>query len=281
MGQQTIIKLADGNLMPQLGLGVWQTSNEQVVNAIHTALEVGYRSIDTAAIYHNEKGVGKALQESNIPREEIFITTKLWNDRHQDAQIALQESLDRLKLDYVDLYLIHWPVPLQDKYVETWKQFIELKESGLVRSIGVCNFHIEHLQKLISETGVAPVINQIELHPLMQQRQLHSWNATHHITTESWSPLSRGGKGVFDHPIVESLAAKYEKTPAQIVIRWHLDSGMIVIPKSVTPHRIKENFAVFDFKLEKEDLATMAGLDIGKRLGPNPDTYNLTVLNLG
>ncbi|MDR0217873.1 MAG: 2,5-didehydrogluconate reductase DkgA [Enterobacteriaceae bacterium] len=279
MGQQTIIKLVDGNLMPQLGLGVWQASNEQVVHAIHTALEVGYRSIDTAAIYHNEKGVGKAIQASDIPREEIFISTKLWNDRHQDAKTALQESLDKLRMDYIDLFLIHWPVPQQDKYLETWQQFIELKESGLVRSIGVCNFHIEHLQKLISETGVAPAINQIELHPLMQQRQLHSWNATHNITTESWSPLSHGGQGVFDHPLIESLAMKYEKTPAQIVIRWHLDCGMIAIPKSVTPSRIKENFDVFDFKLEKDDLTAMAGLDIGKRIGPNPDTYNLFILS--
>ncbi|CDH21619.1 2,5-didehydrogluconate reductase DkgA [Xenorhabdus bovienii] len=273
MDQQTIIKLVDGNLMPQLGLGVWQTSNEQVVKAIHTALEVGYRSIDTAAIYHNESGVGKALKEIDIPREEIFVTTKLWNDRHQDAKAALEESLDKLQLDYIDLYLLHWPVPHQDQYVEAWKQLIELKESGLARSIGVCNFHIEHLQKLMSETSVVPAINQIELHPLMQQRQLHSWNATHHITTESWSPLSHGGKGVFDNPLVQHLATKYEKTPAQIVIRWHLDCGMIAIPKSVTPSRIKENFDVFDFRLEKEDLTAMAELDIGKRIGPNPDTY--------
>ncbi|CDH31277.1 2,5-didehydrogluconate reductase DkgA [Xenorhabdus bovienii] len=273
MDQQTIIKLVDGNLMPQLGLGVWQTSNEQVVKAIHTALEVGYRSIDTAAIYHNESGVGKALKEIDIPREEIFVTTKLWNDRHQDAKAALEESLDKLQLDYIDLYLLHWPVPHQDQYVEAWKQLIELKESGLARSIGVCNFHIEHLQKLMSETSVVPAINQIELHPLMQQRQLHSWNATHHITTESWSPLSHGGKGVFDNPLVQHLATKYEKTPAQIVIRWHLDCGMIAIPKSVTPSRIKENFGVFDFRLEKEDLTAMAELDIGKRIGPNPDTY--------
>ncbi|CDG86969.1 2,5-didehydrogluconate reductase DkgA [Xenorhabdus bovienii] len=273
MDQQTIIKLVDGNLMPQLGLGVWQASNDQVVKAVRTALEVGYRSIDTAAIYHNESGVGKALKEIDIPREEIFVTTKLWNDRHQDAKAALEESLDKLQLDYIDLYLLHWPVPHQDQYVEAWKQLIELKESGLARSIGVCNFHIEHLQKLMSETSVVPAINQIELHPLMQQRQLHSWNATHHITTESWSPLSQGGKGVFDNPLVQHLAFKYQKTPAQIVIRWHLDCGMIAIPKSVTPSRIKENFDVFDFRLEKEDLTAMAELDIGKRMGPNPDTY--------
>ncbi|BET95696.1 2,5-didehydrogluconate reductase DkgA [Xenorhabdus taiwanensis] len=274
MGQQTIIKLADENHMPQLGLGVWKASNEQVVKSIHTALEVGYRSIDTAAIFHNEEGVGKALKETDIPREEIFITTKLWNDRHLDARAALQESLDKLQLDYVDLYLIQWPVPEQDHYVDAWNQLIELKEAGLTRSIGVCNFHIEHLQKIIQKTGVVPVINQIELHPLLQQRQLHSWNATHYITTESWSPLSRGGKGVFNSSLVERLALKYGKTPAQIVIRWHLECGMIAIPKSVTPARIKENFDVFDFRLEKEDLTAMAELDIGKRIGPNPDTYN-------
>ncbi len=274
MNLQTIIKLVDENLMPQLGLGVWKASNEQVVKSIHTALEVGYRSIDTAAVFHNEEGVGTALKETDIPREDIFITTKLWNDRHLDANAALQESLDKLQLDYVDLYLIQWPVPEQDHYVEAWRQLIKLKEAGLTRSIGVCNFHIKHLQKVIRETGVTPVINQIELHPLLQQRQLHSWNATHHITTESWSPLSRGGKGVFNSPLVERLALKYGKTPAQIVIRWHLDSGMIVIPKSVTPSRIKENFDVFDFRLEKEDLTAMAELDIGKRIGPNPDDYN-------
>ncbi|MBD2784056.1 2,5-didehydrogluconate reductase DkgA [Xenorhabdus sp. DI] len=274
MGQQTIIKLVDDNHMPQLGLGVWKASNEQVVKSIHTALEVGYRSIDTAAIFHNEEGVGKALKESGIPREEIFITTKLWNDRHLDAHAALQESLDKLQLDYVDLYLVQWPIPEQGHYVDAWKQLIELKAAGLTHSIGVCNFHIEHLQKVIQETGVVPVINQIELHPLLQQRQLHSWNATHYITTESWSPLSRGGKGVFNSPLVERLALKYGKTPAQIVIRWHLDRGMIAIPKSVTPSRIKENFDVFDFRLEKEDLTAMAELDIGKRIGPDPDTYN-------
>ncbi|CDG22625.1 2,5-diketo-D-gluconic acid reductase A [Xenorhabdus poinarii G6] len=280
MSLQTIIKLVDENLMPQLGLGVWKASNEQVVKSIHTALEVGYRSIDTAAVFHNEEGVGTALKETDIPREDIFITTKLWNDRHLDASAALQESLDKLQLDYVDLYLIQWPVPEQNHYVEAWRQLIKLKEAGLTRSIGVCNFHIEHLQKLIRETGVTPVINQIELHPLLQQRQLHSWNATHHITTESWSPLSRGGKGVFNSRLVERLALKYGKTPAQIVIRWHLDSGMIVIPKSVTPSRIKENFDVFDFRLEKEDLTAMAELDIGKRIGPNPDDYNqLSIAN--
>ncbi|MCC8421900.1 2,5-didehydrogluconate reductase DkgA [Photorhabdus thracensis] len=273
MENQPIIRLADGNHMPQLGLGSWAADNQQVVTTIHAALDIGYRAIDTAAIYNNEKGVGKALQETDIPREDIFVTTKLWNDRHRDVRAALTESLEKLQLDYIDLYLMHWPAPPQDQYVESWQQFIELQKEGLIRSIGVSNFHTEHLQQLINETGVHPVINQIELHPLLQQRQLHAWNATHNIVTESWSPLAQGGEGVFDNSLVQHLAQKYSKTPAQIVIRWHIDNGMIVIPKSTTPSRLRENFEVFDFKLDKEDLTAMTTLDIGKRLGPPPETF--------
>ncbi|WP_387466042.1 2,5-didehydrogluconate reductase DkgA [Photorhabdus sp. RM323S] len=273
MDNQPIIRLADGNQMPQLGLGSWAADNQQIAAAIHTALDIGYRAIDTAAIYNNEKGVGKALQETDIPREDIFVTTKLWNDRHRDVRAALTESLEKLQLDYIDLYLMHWPAPPQDQYVEAWQQFIELQKEGLIRSIGVSNFHTEHLQRLINETGVHPVINQIELHPLLQQRQLHAWNATHNIVTESWSPLAQGGEGVFDNQLVQHLAQKYSKTPAQIVLRWHIDNGMIVIPKSSTLSRIKENFDVFDFKLDKEDLTAMTALDIGKRLGPSPETF--------
>ncbi|MFI8417164.1 2,5-didehydrogluconate reductase DkgA [Serratia sp. NPDC078593] len=272
MTTQPIIKLHDGNLMPQLGLGVWQASIEETTNAVTTALEVGYRSIDTAAIYKNEEGVGNALQSTSIARNELFITTKLWNDDQADPQAALETSLKKLQLDYVDLYLIHWPRPEQDRYVDAWRGLIALREQGLAKSIGVCNFHIPHLQRLQDETGVAPVINQIELHPLLQQRQLHAWNATHNIATESWSPLAQGGNGVFEQPVIKKLAEKYEKTPAQIVIRWHLDCGLIVIPKSVTPARIRENFAVFDFKLDKDELSDIAKLDIGNRLGPNPET---------
>ncbi|WP_350305356.1 2,5-didehydrogluconate reductase DkgA [Photorhabdus viridis] len=273
MDNQPIIRLADGNHMPQLGLGSWAADNQQVVTTIHAALDIGYRAIDTAAIYNNEKGVGKALQETDIPREDIFVTTKLWNNKHQDVRAALTESLEKLQLDYIDLYLMHWPAPPQDQYVEAWQQFIELQKEGLIRSIGVSNFHTEHLQRLINETGVHPVINQVELHPLLQQRQLHAWNATHNIVTESWSPLAQGGEGVFDNPLVQHLAQKYSKTPAQIVIRWHIDNGMIVIPKSTTLSRLRENFEVFDFKLDKEDLTAMMTLDIGKRLGPSPETF--------
>ncbi|WP_145583730.1 2,5-didehydrogluconate reductase DkgA [Yersinia thracica] len=271
MATQPIIKLHDGNLMPQLGLGVWQASIEETQLAVTKALEIGYRSIDTAAIYKNEEGVGQALKTTNVARDELFITTKLWNSNQNNPQQALEESLKKLQLDYVDLYLIHWPDPAQDRYVGAWRELIALKEQGLVRSIGVCNFHIPHLQRLIDETGVAPTVNQIELHPLLQQRQLHAWNATHHIATESWSPLAQGGDGVFDQAIIRELAQKYGKTPAQIVIRWHLDSGLIVIPKSVTPARIRENFEVFDFKLHKDELTAISKLDSGKRLGPDPD----------
>ncbi|MCS3431340.1 2,5-didehydrogluconate reductase DkgA [Klebsiella sp. BIGb0407] len=273
MTQQALITLNDGNQIPQLGLGVWQATNEQAQSAIETALDVGYRSIDTAAIYQNEEGVGHALVQTDVPREDLFITTKLWNDSHLHPEKALEESLKKLQLDYLDLYLIHWPVPKADNYVHAWKGLIELQKQGLIKSIGVCNFHESHLQRLLDETGVIPVINQIELHPLLQQRPLHAWNNTHKIQTESWSPLAQGGEGVFDQKIIRNLADKYGKTPAQIVIRWHLDSGLVVIPKSVTPSRIAENFAVFDFRLDRDELNEIAGLDIGKRLGPNPDTY--------
>ena len=271
MATQPIIKLHDGNLMPQLGLGVWKASNQEATSAVKTAIETGYRHIDTAAIYKNEEGVGEAIAANLVPREELFITTKLWNDDQLNAPQALETSLKKLKTDYVDLYLIHWPQPAQGHYVDAWKALLKLKEQGLAKSVGVCNFPLQHLQKLKDETGIFPAVNQIELHPLMQQRQLHTWNATHTIATESWSPLAQGGEGVFDQPLIQKLAEKYDKTPAQIVIRWHLDNGLIVIPKSVTPKRIRENFDVFDFKLEKEELAEVTKLDKEHRLGPDPE----------
>ncbi|QCT18441.1 2,5-didehydrogluconate reductase DkgA [Jejubacter calystegiae] len=275
MANPTLIKLKDGNLMPQLGLGVWKASNDEVITAIHKALEVGYRSIDTAAAYHNEEGVGQALKSADVARDELFITTKLWNADQQDPKQALETSLEKLQLDYLDLYLMHWPVPAKDHYVSAWKGMIDLQKQGLVKSIGVCNFNIPHLQRLKKETGILPVINQIELHPLLQQRELNTWNATHNIQTESWSPLAQGGEGVFDKKVIIDLAKKYGKSPAQIVIRWHLDNGLVVIPKSVTPSRIADNFDVWDFRLDKDELGDIAQLDSGKRLGPDPDTFSV------
>lgn len=274
MDKPALVTLSDGHFMPQLGLGVWKAGNDVVGAAVQTALETGYRLIDTAAIYQNEEGVGDALKATTVPRDELFITTKLWNSDQQHAGKALEDSLKKLQLDYVDLYLIHWPAPAEDHYVSAWEQLIELQKSGLTRSIGVCNFDIGHLQRIIHKTGVAPVLNQIELHPLLQQRELQAWNATHSIHTESWSPLAQGGEGVFDTDIIQALAAKYQKTPAQIVIRWHLDRGLIVIPKSVTPSRIQENFDVFDFRLEKEELSQIQSLDSDTRLGPDPKEFN-------
>ncbi|ADU70659.1 2,5-didehydrogluconate reductase DkgA [Pantoea sp. At-9b] len=273
MADQPLIKLHDGNMMPQLGLGVWQASIDEARKAVLKALEVGYRSIDTASAYKNEEAIGQALQETDVPRKQIFVTTKLWNDDQKNAQQALETSLEKLKLDQVDLYLMHWPCPFKDLYLSAWEQMIKLQQQGLTKSIGVCNFNEAHLKRLMDETGVSPVVNQIELHPMLQQRTLHAWNAMHQIQTESWSPLAQGGAGVFDQEVIKTLAKKYGKTPAQIVIRWHLDSGLVVIPKSVTPARIEENFKVFDFRLEKPEISDITTLDIGKRLGPDPEKF--------
>ncbi len=271
MSTQPIISLNDGNVIPQLGFGVWQVPNEEASKVVGTAISTGYRSIDTAAIYGNEIGVGKAIAGSPVQRAQLFITTKLWNDRHTNARSALNESLSRLGLDHVDLYLIHWPKPRQNAYLEAWKALVKLKEEGLAKSVGVSNFTISYLKRIIDATGVAPSVNQIELHPGFQQKELAAYHTEHGIATESWSPLGQGT--VLENPSLKAMARKHGRTPAQVVIRWHLDRGYVVIPKSVTPSRIRENFDVFDFSLDADDLAMIAALDRKDgRIGPDPET---------
>jgi 2,5-diketo-D-gluconate reductase A len=268
---QPTIKLNDGRAMPQLGLGVWQSPREVTAQAVRAALEAGYRSVDTAAVYRNEAEVGEGVRASGLDRAEVFVTTKLWNDDqgYDSALRALEASLKRLGTDYVDLYLIHWPAPGQDRYLETWKALARLRDEGRARSIGVSNFAVPHLERIIGETGQTPVVNQIELHPRFQQSELRAAHQRLGVATESWSPLGQGA--LLADPVVARIAAKHGKTPAQTVIRWHLDLGLIVIPKSVTPARIAQNFDVFDFRLDAQDLADIAALDDADgRIGPNP-----------
>lgn len=273
MIDQPTIAFHDGNRIPQVGLGVWQTPNDTAVTAVKAALETGYRHVDTAAIYENEAGVGEGIRASDVARQDIFLTTKLWNsDQGFDSTLkAFDASLKRLGTDYVDLYLIHWPAPSRDRYVDTWKAFMRLKEEGRARSIGVSNFYPQHLERLIGETGVIPVINQIELHPDFPQTEARAFHEKHGIVTQSWSPLGQGK--LLDHPAIAGIAARHGRTPAQAIIRWHIDNGLVVIPKSVTPSRIAENFKVFDFKLDADDMAAFAALEKdGRRIGPDPLT---------
>ncbi|MER5497025.1 MULTISPECIES: aldo/keto reductase [unclassified Streptomyces] len=276
MSQVPSITLNNGVEMPQLGYGVWQVPDAEAEKAVATAIESGYRSIDTAAIYENERGTGKAVAASGVPREELFVTTKLWNgDQGHDATLrAFDASLDRLGLDYVDLYLIHWPVPAKDAYVDTYRAFEKIHSEGRAKAIGVSNFLPEHLERLLGETSVVPVLNQIELHPQLQQAESRAFHAEHGIRTEAWSPLGQG-KGLLEVPTIVAIARKHDRTPAQVVLRWHLQIGNVVIPKSVTPSRIAENIDVFDFELDADDLAALAALDEGKRLGPDPADFNV------
>jgi len=273
---QASFPLDDGAQIPQLGFGTWQTPEEKAATAVSAALAAGYRLIDTASIYSNETGVGKGILASDVPREEIFVTTKLWNSQqgYDEALRACDESLRRLRLDYIDLYLIHWPMPLRGRYLDSWRALIVLKNEGRVRSIGVSNFQIPHLRYLLDETGVIPSVNQIELHPYFQQRSLRAFHAQHEIITESWSPLGQGGALLRDRHVLR-VAQKHRKTAAQIVLRWHLGSSLVAIPKSVNPKRIRENFNVFDFDLDSVDYALLDSLDNPKgRIGPDPDTAN-------
>jgi 2,5-diketo-D-gluconate reductase A len=267
------ITLHDGNSIPQVGLGVWRTPEDIAAPTVRAALAAGYRHIDTAAAYENEDGVGEGIRTSGVDRKDIFLTTKLWNDQQGfDSTLkAFDESLKRLGTDYVDLYLIHWPAPNRNRFVDTWKAFVRIREEGRARSIGVSNFYPEHIARIVGETGVTPVLNQIELHPDFQQKTARAAHATLEIATESWSPLGQGT--LLSNPVIGAVARKHGRTPAQTIIRWHIDNGLIVIPKSVTPSRIEENFRVFDFKLDDEDLAAIGKLDRPDgRIGPDPKT---------
>jgi len=270
------ITLNDGNTIPQLGFGVFQMDPEKTEEYVAEALRVGYRHIDTAAIYGNEEGVGKAIANSGIPREELFITTKLWNDRHTDAAAALDESLQKLGFDYVDLYLIHWPTPAKGTYVEAWKQLIELRKEGKAKSIGVSNFEPEHLDQLEVHTDVVPAINQVELHPYLQRwRELDAGRA-HGIAIEAWGPLGQGKSDILEAPEVTEAAEAHGVSPAQAIIRWHLQNGVILFPKSSTPSRIAENFDVFGFELTDAEMAAITSLEEGEdgRGGHHPNDMN-------
>jgi diketogulonate reductase-like aldo/keto reductase len=267
------VSLRGDTEIPQLGFGVFQVPPQDTADVATRALLAGYRHIDTATAYRNEAEVGQAVHAAGLERGDVFITTKLWNDEHghQQARRALKASLDQLDMEYVDLYLIHWPVPSNDKYVDTWKAFVELQQEGLARAIGVSNFNQPHLERLIAETGVTPAVNQIELHPLFQQAGLRREHDDLGIVTEAWSPLAQGQ--VLDDPVLTRIAEAHGKTAGQVAIRWHLQLGNVLFPKSVTPQRIEQNLDVFDFHLGESEMGEIEELDAGHRIGPDPDTF--------
>jgi diketogulonate reductase-like aldo/keto reductase len=267
------VKFNDGHTIPQLGFGVFLVPAEQTRDAVATALAAGYRHIDTAAMYGNEHEVGRAIAESGIPRNELFVTSKLWHHGYDTALAEFDASAQKLGLDYLDLYLIHWPMPARDAYVETFSALLRLRESGRLSSVGVSNFNPEHLQRVIDGTGVAPAINQVECHPYLGQSALREFDSEHDIVTEAWSPLARGGDVLADATLTR-LADRHGKTPAEVVLRWHLQIGNVAIPKSVTPSRIRENFAVFDFELSGDEIAEIDALDRGHRIGPDPASFS-------
>ncbi|MER7751600.1 aldo/keto reductase [Kitasatospora sp. NPDC097643] len=279
------VTLNDGAKIPQLGFGVWQVPDGEAATAVHSAIDAGYRSIDTAAIYENETGTGKAIAEAlagGVAREDLYVTTKLWNsgtrdwsgEQGRDAVLReFDESLARLGLDYIDLYLIHWPRPKHGSYLNVWKALEQLRADGRVKSIGVSNFKPEHLTRLLDEASVVPALNQVELHPYFPQEELRAFHAEHGIATEAWSPLGQG-KELLAEPALARIAEKHGRTVAQVVLRWHLQSGVIAIPKSVTPSRIRENLDVTGFELDAEDFAAIAGIATGKRIGPDPSDFD-------
>jgi 2,5-diketo-D-gluconate reductase A len=267
------LTLHDGVKIPQLGFGVFQVPPDDTQEVVEQALDAGYRHIDTAGAYRNEKGVGAAVAASGLAREDVFVTTKLWNSQQgfDTTLAAFEASLGRLGLDYVDLYLIHWPVPSEDRFVDTWRAFERIHEEGRSRTIGVSNFRVEDLERLEAETDTWPTVNQIELHPRLQQAELRSWHADHGIVTEAWSPLAQGE--LLDEETIAGIAEKHGKTPAQAILRWHLQLGNVVFPKSVTPGRIRENIEIFDFELSDAEMAEFERLDRGERIGPDPGTF--------
>ena len=273
MPQIPDITLNNGVTIPQLGFGVFQVAPEEAVPPVLSAISAGYRLVDTAAAYRNEEGVGKALAQSGVPREELFVTTKLWNaDQGYDPALrAFDVSMDKLGLDVLDLYLIHWPRPKRDQYVDSWRALERLYADGRVRAIGVSNFTVAHLERLANETDIVPAVNQVELHPGLPQVELRAYHDAHGIATESWSPIGQG-KALLEDPRIVVIAESYGKTPAQLVLRWHVEIGAIVIPKSITPSRIAENLDLFDFELADDDRDALSTYDGIGRLGPDPET---------
>jgi len=261
----------DGHSIPQLGLGVYKVADAVAADTVQVALEAGYRHLDTATLYENERGVGQGVARSGVDRADLFVTTKVWNDQHGYDQTmrAFDESLTKLGLDYVDLYLIHWPAPRQDKYLDTYRALEALRADGRARSIGVSNFHTHHLDRLLQNTAVVPVVNQVELHPWLPQTAVRAYDAAHGILTEAWSPLARGR--AIGNPLLDEIGAKHGRSAAQVVLRWHVELGNVVIPKSVTPERIRANLDVFDFALDEEDRSRIGSLDSGERTGKDPD----------
>jgi 2,5-diketo-D-gluconate reductase A len=270
-----VLTLHDGVEMPQLGYGVFQIPPEETQERVEEALAVGYRHVDTAAAYRNEAGVGAAIAAGGVRREDVFVTTKLWNSAqgYDSTLRAFEQSIERLGTGHVDLYLIHWPLPSRDLYLDTWRAFERIKEEGGARSIGVSNFRVEELERLEQEAEQRPTVNQIELHPRLQQAELRAWHEDHDVATEAWSPLAQGD--LLEDGTIETVAAHHDRTPAQVILRWHLQVGNVVIPKSVTPERIRENFELFDFTLSEDDMAAIERLDAGARVGPDPGTFDV------
>jgi 2,5-diketo-D-gluconate reductase A len=273
--QAPVLTLHDGVEMPQLGFGTWQIEAEETQERVEEALAVGYRHVDTAAAYRNEAGVGAAIAASGVRREDVFVTTKLWNsEQGYDSTLrAFEKSLERLGTGHVDLYLIHWPLPSRDRYLDTWRAFERIREEGAARSIGVSNFRVEDLERLEREAEQQPTVNQIELHPRLQQAELRAWHAEHDVATEAWSPLAQGD--LLEDGTIATIAAHHDRTPAQAILRWHLQVGNVVIPKSAHPERIRQNFEVFDFALSEDDMAAIERLDVGERTGPDPSTFDV------